>query len=143
MALNIPVNLMSTAVPNNHASGPAETGTAAAGMVAPTAASARAGDTSPRSGGGEFGQGGADRQMLMAKLRSTLAVAQRPDGAEPTSILTAQTAPAKEQAPGGPAQTSEAAPRSSELDRYAPPDPLPTAPILLAAAAYAARRSQS
>jgi len=29
--------------------------------------------------------------------------------------------------------------RASELDRYAPPDPLPTAPILLAASAYAAR----
>jgi hypothetical protein len=31
----------------------------------------------------------------------------------------------------------------SELDRYAPPNPLPTAPILQAAAAYAASRKET
>lgn len=31
----------------------------------------------------------------------------------------------------------------SELDRYAPPNPLPTAPILLAATAYAASRKET
>jgi|GEM_PF-3727250 len=80
--------------------------------------------------------------MLMSKLRTTLTTLQSLDRAEPKSVVTAQTAPPQKQSPDRPEQAQEGAGRPSELDRYAPPDPLPTAPILLAASAYAARRAQ-
>lgn len=63
------------------------------------------------------------------------------DKAEPNSIVVAQTGAPNRAAPQSVAKAEqpmrEVCPQS-ELDRFAPPNPLPTAPILQLAASYAA-----
>lgn len=52
--------------------------------------------------------------------------------------------PARQEAAAGVGETTEAQDktrRASEIDRYAPPDPLPTAPILKAASVYKAAQA--
>jgi hypothetical protein len=139
MALNIPVNLMSTlAQPALISSGTSAAPQAeGVGAVAPMKSTSHSRDSASGAG---TGQDSNSQQMLMAHMRMTLSV---PDRAEPNSIVTALTAspqptPVRTERSQTTSNTEGARPR--ELDRYAPPDPLPTAPILQAAASYAARR---
>ncbi|MEP1766877.1 MAG: hypothetical protein ABJJ53_09620 [Sulfitobacter sp.] len=113
MALNIPVNLMATVTPQ------AQPPTAAP----QTEITAK---VQPTSNGAETRHSGLEnstsRERDWYESKSQIEVAsvsmteETPDTPEPSSIT------------------------SSELDRYAPPNPLPTAPILQAAASYAANR---
>jgi hypothetical protein len=139
MALNIPVNLMNVVVPVSQSPAESSGGIAA---IQPAAGSAANRNTSADSGSGfGAGNGGTDQQVLMSKLRATLAKTTTPDRAEPKSIVAAQTAPVAKESGTTPSQKTQSTsePRVSELDRYAPPDPLPTAPILLAPSFYTAQ----
>jgi len=160
MALNIPINLMSVAAsPAQHTTYRADpiTGTGASGAIQPAASSAGARGASTDGSNG-YGQGPAGQQALAAKNRQHMKAAEDkppPDRAEPKSIVTAQLEnlpgatlvafgadterdqPEKSPEIASDIVAPEAAPRrQSELDRFAPPDPLPTAPILLAAESY-------
>lgn len=153
MALNIPVNLMNTAAP------PAQTTTVqpnavqtngSSAVVAVQPASASSNSRGTANDGGGMHRNSAEQQALMFKARTTQAPAKAPDRAAPNSIVTAQTRSAAQE-PSGRAEKAISAPepapahttpRQSELDRYAPPNPLPTAPILQLAASYAAMTKQ-
>lgn len=142
MALNIPVNLMNTAAPPIQPSvANDEANTTAVTAVQPTSGSATTHDTA--SDGGGMNRESAQQQALIFQQRATLKLATTPDKAEPKSIVAAQTGGTE---PAQPAEQTKAkapdAPRQSELDRYAPPNPLPTAPILQLAASYAALTKQ-
>ncbi len=140
MALNIPVNLMSTAVPFTHSSSVADMAAAAASLtVQPTSGGAGMGSATSGGTGGD----GPSRGETAAFLRDSGTPALQSDRAEAQSIVTAKIGPTPKTDQAS-AQQTPAAPslRASEIDRYAPPDPLPTAPILQAAASYAAAAAQ-
>lgn len=143
MALNIPVNLMNvlstTTQPtqNNEMATVASVQPAKAGEGTQNAAShGNSGDSADRGGTAQF--------AAMLKKSSMASRTPLPDRAEPRSIVTAQGNPSEQtedQSVPAPAAEVEdiSSHRMSELDRYAPPDPLPTAPILRAATSYAAQ----
>ncbi|MEH6646610.1 hypothetical protein [Sulfitobacter sp.] len=140
MALNIPVNLMSTIAPPTQAqsaSNTAETG-GDTNTIQPVA---KSGNTRGASTGSDSnaGYGTAYHKASIPK----------PEGAEPKSVVSAQAQAAsgnqidtaKEtdiartkaliaSVAAAPATLNELADRPNKVDRYAPPDPLPTAPIL-------------
>jgi hypothetical protein len=139
MALNIPVNLMSTVAPPTQAQSASSTAdTGDANIIQPAAKSADTRGASTGSGS-NAGYGNGHHKASIP----------RPEGAEPKSVVSAQAQAAsgnqadttKETAIGrakaliasvaaAPASRDELADRPSKVDRYAPPDPLPTAPIL-------------
>ena len=145
MALNIPVNLMSTAIPPVQPTSAANSNSEisiAAIQPATTGADARGAATD----GGGMNNSNAEQKALMFKQRTTQGAASTPDKAEPKSVVTAQTTPTSlTPAASAPTQSVEKtktpqaqnARPQSELDPYAPPNPLPTAPILELAASYA------
>lgn len=176
MALNIPVNLMSVAIPppQQSVSAPADTAVSSAAAVQPAAASSNTSNTFTNNGNG---QGASGQQAQTAKQSAAPQPSRAaPDKAEAKSVVTAQIGNSPFSEDGGlsaarraaeanqatartdalvksigaaPKETSitlekpeqEEAPtakRQSEIDRYAPPDPLPTAPILKAAESYSA-----
>jgi hypothetical protein len=142
MALNIPVNLMNKLA---YVTQVQSTLTAAdTTIVQPTPAGAGAYNSAANGGGNSAGRDNtAQTQRLSARAPAPNGDVM-PDRAEPKSVVTAQGTPSmplvlshRSSATPAPSDTPER--RLSELDRYAPPDPLPTAPILRAASAYAAR----
>lgn len=176
MALNIPVNLMSVAIPPPQSSAPAPTDAAVGGATAVQAATASTNSSSAFTNNGN-GQGPSGQQAQTSKQSSASQPAKvAPDKANAKSVVTAQIEKRSADAVGGlttarrtaeanqaaartdamlktigdaPKETSitlekpeqDEAPtekRQSEIDRYAPPDPLPTAPILKAAESYSA-----
>ncbi|MGJ8597286.1 hypothetical protein [Sulfitobacter sp.] len=141
MALNIPVNLMNTAAPpiQSTGTGTLATDTVSVSAVQPTSAGANTRGTTADGGG--LNKGSAEQQALIFKQRAAHSDVKSPDKAEPKSVIAAQTQtdqPVRLTAEGAPANPAPIGPRQSELDRYAPPNPLPTAPILQFAASYAA-----
>jgi hypothetical protein len=148
MALNIPVNLMSTAayITQTHAVASAADAT----VIRPASDSGGSRDTSADGGGGSTEQANKVRRALLSKRLAgpVNAPVPAPDKAEARSVVTAQGTPSmpalvtRDPLNAGGSNTASGVPETphqSEMDRYAPPDPLPTAPILLAASAYAAR----
>ncbi len=136
MALNIPVNLMNTVTPLSQP--PTAVGTEPS--VAPIQPASGSADTR-NNASDDSGARSSEQQALLSKRMPSTGTADTPNRAEATSIVTAQVTPkgdpSKQEQP---AQTpKQASARQSEIDRYAPPDPLPTAPILQAAASYAAK----
>ena len=145
MALNIPVNLMNTAAPpiQSSATSDAANSTNTVTTIQPTSSSASTCDTGAEGGG--MNRESAQQKALMIQQRVTLRLPAAPDKAEPKSVVAAQADRAKPEQPIEKAETLTKTPdglRQSELDRYAPPNPLPTAPILQLAASYAALTKQ-
>lgn len=140
MALNIPVNLMNAAVPQIQSIGSQDALTITA--IQPSAGSKGARGAS--SDGGGMNRGSSAQQALLFPQRTT----QAPDRATPKSVVTAQTQSSGQEPTGvttngaSPKILTPETPPQSELDRYAPPNPLPTAPILQFAASYAALTAQ-
>ena len=171
MAINIPVNLISVAIPLPQQSASQSEGTNAVGGVAtvqPTTASSNTSGTFTNNGSGQnpseqqaqASKKSPDPQPPKAEAKSvvTAQIENRPPS-EDSDLSTARRAAEANQAAArtdalvksmgeSPKETSitlekpeqEEAPikRQSEIDRYAPPDPLPTAPILKAAESYSA-----
>lgn len=140
MALNIPFNLASIAAAQSQQQGMAA-GAASAAKTATVQPAASGADTRGAASDGEHskGQGAGQHWLQLAKPRTSMMAT--PDRAAPTSIVSAQTQDQHNKAAlqSGPkydsAATSSAASdstthRPDRVDRYAPPDPLPTAPIL-------------
>lgn len=113
--------------------------------VQPTGAGADTQSAANGSGGGTTsGQGSAEQQAQTVKPRRVMPQSTRPSRAEPASLLGAQansqdyfTSPDTNalivQSKGiaqTKAFTQPVQDRPDRVDRYAPPDPLPTAPIL-------------
>ena len=140
MALNISVNLMSTVSPPKQAQSTANIAAAGADVNAIQPAGASA-DTRGASTGSGADTGHGSAYQKSAK--------RQPDSAEPKSVIRAQaqadadsrTSAAREMdivrnkaLIDGIAAThtpvDELSERPNKVDRYAPPDPLPTAPIL-------------
>lgn len=143
MALNIPVNLMSTAAPA------LQTQTTSAATVDTAAiqpAGAAADTRGASTGGGNSAGSGTGQQTFLAPRK---APQPKPDRAAPNSVVTAQAQsdlPAAQGAKPGmdiartkaftdsvaasAATNWQQMDRPKKVDRYAPPDPLPTAPIL-------------
>jgi hypothetical protein len=146
MALNIPINLMSTGsppAPSQSADGPTSAVQSASALTA-----------APTSGSGSAAAN--DNNSGQASSQQQAATLKRPTRAEPNSVLSAQTnEPAKGNSSAGaaspsveraqdavrakalldavavtPAEADGLMDRPKQVDRYAPPDPLPTAPIL-------------
>ena len=141
MALNIPVNLMNTTVPPTQSADAKNTANLTA--IQPTAGNTDATDARGTASDG-MNRGSSEQLALIFQQRTT----QAPDKADPKSVVTAQTQ-SDGQEPKQAVTEVELAkiptpdtPRQSELDRYAPPNPLPTAPILQLAASYAALTAQ-
>lgn len=141
MALNIPVNLMNTAAPPIQPNGPTNSASDSISINAVQPASASANARGAASDGGGMNNNSAEQHALMFKQRMTQDPVPIPNKAEPKSVVVAQTGAPKRTAPQSVQKaeqpTREARPQS-ELDRFAPPNPLPTAPILQLAASYAA-----
>ncbi len=141
MALNIPINLMAGTVapiPSPTASDTSsETDSVAAIQPASTSADARG----ATADGGLNSRGGSNQasQILMQRFQGG-SLQDAPTRAEPKSVVAAQTTPSllvtTEPAPKT-AQPAALTRTGAELDRYAPPNPLPTAPILKLAESYA------
>lgn len=138
MALNIPVNLMNTVASPNPVDGPntVAVDTVTRNTVQPASAGSSTQDTT--SDGGGMNNESNEQQALMFKQR----LLNTPDKAASKSVVEAQTDQPKQSAEVFPAPVEhrpniEDHPQS-ELDRFAPPNPLPTAPILQLAASYAA-----
>lgn len=146
MAYTMPVNLMTTAAPataaHSNLSGIADVNAQTAVQPAP----ASTGSQSAASDHNTGGQASSQQQALLHQSASLTSA--QPDKAESQSIVTAQSttaaqpaaanqehSPALEKAmvDGLAATQPESAMQSErveKLDRYAPPDPLPTAPVL-------------
>ncbi len=141
MALNIPVNLMNTAAPPIQPSGPTNSASYSISINAAQPASASANARSAASDGAGMNNSSTEQQALMFKQRMTQDPVPLPDNAEPKSVAVAQTGAPNCAAPQSVEKVEqpmrEVRPQS-ELDRFAPPNPLPTAPILQLAAPYAA-----
>lgn len=149
MALNIPVNLMATALPPTQAqtAPDATVNSTTLTSIQPASGGAASRGTASDGGAGSGANGSSAQQFQAVLRRAQSAPAQTtPDRAEPKSIVTAQTAPPQPKAAEQPAKAqtpqTEVTIRS-ELDRFAPPNPLPTAPILQLAASYAALTNQA
>lgn len=148
MALGLPINLMSVAAPPTQStSAPAVTDSTA---VQPAKSTGDTQDTSAGDSNSNTGNGSAQQQAFPART----ATQAKPDRAAPNSVVSAQAqsdqdatlAAARRQAERGvdiartkalidsvaatPATGSALLERPNKVDRYAPPDPLPTAPIL-------------
>lgn len=142
MAMNIPVNLMATAVPPTQVQTAAAIESVTASMIQPAMGSAGArGATADGGAGSSAGKGQAEQRVkALMQQSSSASAAITPDRAEPNSVVTAQASPASAQQKQPAEKASVPQVRQqpqSELDRYAPPNPLPTAPILQLAASYA------
>lgn len=137
MALNIPVNLMNATASVSQPTTTTET-IDMTQTVQP--ASAGTGARNAASGGGG-GYATADDSLPSKTFFAKRAGTVTPDKAEPKSVVTAQTASTDKPTLPQTSQATQSDPPVSELDRYAPPDPLPTAPILQAASNYAAKRT--
>jgi hypothetical protein len=143
MALNILVNLMNTAAHMTQMQAVANTGAADTTAIRP--ASGSSGSRATSSGGGgdnNTSQGSSAQFALVSKRLSGMTALPAPDRAEAKSVVTAQGTPSMPVLTTPEDRGSRldtVTPRLTELDRYAPPDPLPTSPILQAASAYAAR----
>lgn len=146
MAYTMPVNLMTTAAPataaQSNLSGIANINAQTAVQPAP----ASTGSQSAASDHNTGGQASNQQQALIYK-RATLTSAQL-NKAEPQSVVTAQSATAAQQTAlkqepnaalekamvdslaATQPETAGQSERVEKLDRYAPPDPLPTAPVL-------------
>jgi hypothetical protein len=134
MALNIPVNLMSTVATQSQALNPSTDAVDASATIQPTNSSANARDA---ASGGQTG-GGND---LSAPTKGS-ATERASDGvnkkeAKQPDETTAHALVQKTMDANLERTAAKAEVYGSELDRYAPPNPLPTAPILQAAATYA------
>ncbi|WP_298859823.1 hypothetical protein [uncultured Sulfitobacter sp.] len=139
MALNIPVNLMNTSAPPLQTATNSGAAIAAVTTIQPTTSSA--GSSGNAFDGGGLNKGRSEQHALMLQQRTTQPATKTPTQAEPESIVAAQTQPEtalQQTATELPQTSKQNASRQSELDRYAPPNPLPTAPILQLAASYAA-----
>ena len=147
MALNIPINLMGTnAAPATSQS-----------SQSPNASGAEQNDAvqpaPPASAGSNAAEN--DNSGGQPSNQQQTAITRRPPQAEPTSVLAAQIEPSKddngltaarlsaeraqdaartkaliEAVAATPADSTSLLDRPTQVDRYAPPDPLPTAPIL-------------
>lgn len=144
MALNIPINLMSAGTPpaSSQTAEP-QTGPEQSASVQPSAQSSASGDA---AGNNNNSSGQASSEQQAATRRASRAV--------PDSVVTAQAkegaADVVDERRQGAVRAQDAArtkalidaiavtpadkggllDRPKEVDRYAPPDPLPTAPIL-------------
>ncbi len=151
MALNIPFNLASITTlqsqPNSMAAIVASAAKVTTVQPAGSGADTR-GATS--DGAGDRGQSGGTHWLQMSKPRTPMMV--KPDRATPTSVVNAQTqgghsaeiAQARatfDSAATAPATNESIEDRPNKVDRYAPPDPLPTAPILKHRAAAALKQA--
>lgn len=142
MALNIPVNLMAgigAPTPSQTAS---DTSSTTDSMTAIQPAFAGA-DARGATADGESNFGDSRQQTsqrLMQRMQGDILL-EAPARAEPKSVVNAQTV-SSPFVTVEPQQKSEQpavlAKTGSELERYAPPTPLPTAPILKLAESYAA-----
>lgn len=142
MAFNIPVNLMASLVasaPSPTASDTSSTASSVAAIQPASAAASARGAT----GDGRSNSTASERktsQMFMQRVQSGV-LQDAPTHAEPKSVVYAQAKRSPLVMVETQPKTEEAAVRTmtgSELDRYAPPNPLPTAPILKLAESYAA-----
>lgn len=128
--------------------------------VQPTAAGTDTQSSANGSGGRTTsGRGSAEQQAQTVKPRRVFPQSKTPNRAEPALVLGAQTKSKRDVAPPDKVTTTvqgmelarnkalidPVQDRPNRLDRYAPPDPLPTAPILRdkVSAAARARRTQS
>lgn len=138
---------------------PSETANGVA-AVQPTAAGTDMKSSANGSGGGTTSsQGSPEQQAQTIKPRRVMPQSKTPNRAEPASVLGAQTKSKRDVAQSDKematvqgmdlertkALIDPVQDRPNRLDRYAPPDPLPTAPILRdkASAATLSQRTQS
>ena len=142
MAMDLPVNLMSTVAQLNHVLNPVHSDTTALGLgaVQPAKVGADAQGADSHTARQDHPQ---QPGFLFQQNRTAAGEQTALDRAYPKSVFAAQTVPVEfnvQNTETGPSQT-EMPPRTSEIDRYAPPNPLPTAAILQAATVYAAKRA--
>lgn len=152
MALNIPVNLMggATPPPQSQPSGEASSDSSADNTVQPTQESASSNGAATNDNSN--GKGSSEQQAQTTRPRTTATnTPSDPSNADPTSIVSAQSADEQlatarrsaeyaqnvartkamiESVAATPAANSALLDQPQKVDRYAPPDPLPTAKIL-------------